>query len=391
MYRLLALPLLLCSLTSLALGAEDRTRINEALQRAGKNRPQIERALKECAEDQREGMQFLVAYMPQRDLQTLSARFLLDNVTLSYQTWRKSAWGRRVPRDIFFNYVLPYCSINEHRDNWRKDFHARFRERVEGAQTASQATAILNRTIFNEFNVRFSTKRPKADQSPYETISAGMASCTGLSVLLIDACRAVGIPARFVGTPRWSDNSGNHSWVEIWDQGWHFTGAAEPAGEHLDRAWFTGRAATAKRDQRLHAIYAVSYKQTPLSFPLVWDAAIDYVYAVNVSDRYTQKSKQLPVGTIRVAFRVVDNQANQRLAADFTLRDISGKPVFKGTTKDERFDPNDHLTFPLKQGESYDVELNWSGHRLSKRIRATKDGVVYTFHRRDLQPAPKTP
>ena len=56
MYRLLALPLLLCSLTSLALGAEDRTRINEALQRAGKNRPQIERALKECAEDQREGM-----------------------------------------------------------------------------------------------------------------------------------------------------------------------------------------------------------------------------------------------------------------------------------------------------------------------------------------------
>ena len=391
MFRLLASTLLLFSITTFATGAEFTSRISEALQRAGENRPQIEQALKRCSDDQQEGMQFLVAYMPQRDLRTLSAEFLLDNVQLSYQTWRESAWGQRVPRDIFFNYVLPYCSINERRDNWRKDFYARFRERVQGAKTTSQATAILNQTIFGDFKVRFSTKRPKADQSPYETISAGMASCTGLSVLLIDACRAVGVPARFVGTPRWSDDSGNHSWVEIWDQGWHFTGAAEPAGNHLDRAWFTGRAASAQRDQRLHAIYAVSYKQTPLSFPLIWDAAIDYVYAVNVSDRYTQKSTQLPPGIIRVAFRLVDEKARHRLPADVKLRDASGKQVFNGTTKDERFDPNDHLTFPLQQGESYNVELNWSGHRLSKRIHATKEGIVYTFHRRDLRPLAQNP
>ena len=43
-----------------------------------------------------------------------------------------------------------------------------------------------------------------------------MASCTGLSVLLVDALRAAGIPARFAGTPAWHDDRGNHSWVEVW-------------------------------------------------------------------------------------------------------------------------------------------------------------------------------
>ena len=140
-------------------------------------------------------------------------------------------------------------------------------------------------------DVRFSRQRPKADQSPYETIEAKMASCTGLSILLIDACRSVGVPARFAGTPLWTNKSGNHSWVEVWDGQWHFTGGGEPVGDTLDKAWFSGRAKTAQRDHRLHAIYATSYKHTAQTFPLVWGREIDYVYAVNVTDRYTKPSK----------------------------------------------------------------------------------------------------
>ena len=41
-----------------------------------------------------------------------------------------------------------------------------------------------------------------------------------------------------------------------------------------------------QRDHRLHAIYATSYRHTGVTFPLVWDLKIDYVHAVNVTDRY---------------------------------------------------------------------------------------------------------
>jgi transglutaminase-like putative cysteine protease len=81
---------------------------------------------------------------------------------------------------------------------------------VAEAKTPSAAAALLNQRIFPLLKIKYSTQRPKADQSPHESIRAGLASCTGLSVLLIDACRSVGVPARFAGTPLWTNKSGNH-------------------------------------------------------------------------------------------------------------------------------------------------------------------------------------
>ena len=244
--------------------------------------------------EQRAGIRFLVAYMPQRDLKSLSAQTLMENVRLAYQAWNESPWKEDVPEEIFLNNVLPYANINEKRDDWRKDFYRQFKPLVKDAKSPAETAAILNQKIFALLNVRYSTKRNRADQGTHESIKSGLASCTGLSILLIDACLSVGVPARFAGTPLWTNKSGNHSWVEIWDDGWHFTGAAEPTGDELDKAWFADRATTAQRDHPLHAIYAVSYKRTPQTFPLVWDRTIDYVFAVNVTDRYTKQAKELP-------------------------------------------------------------------------------------------------
>ena len=105
---------------------------------------------------------------------------------------------------------------------------------------------------------------------PGESIQSGIATCTGLSILLVDACRSVGIPARVAGTPMWSNLRGNHTWVEIWDGEWHFAGAAEPDAAGLDHGWFVHDATTAKRDVPEHAIYATSFRRTGISFPLVW-------------------------------------------------------------------------------------------------------------------------
>jgi len=282
-----------------AAGADDLAPlVRSALDRAAANRKQIEQALDQTPAEQRAGIRFLVAYMPDRDLKSLTAATLIENVRLAYQARRESPWSEHVPEGIFLNNVLPYASINERRDDWRREFYERFKPLVKDAKSPGEAAAILNQKVFPLLKVRYSTKRKRADQCPSESISSGLASCTGLSVLLIDACRAVGVPARFAGTPLWTNKSGNHSWVEVWDNGWHFTGAAEPTGNELDKAWFVGRAATAQRDHPLHAIFAVSYKRTPQVFPLVWDRSIDYVFAVNVTDRYTRKVQQLPEGQV---------------------------------------------------------------------------------------------
>ena len=204
---------------------------------------------------QKQGMKWLLKNMDKDDKNILSTSFLIDNCNYAYEAWDNTPWGK-VDESLFLEYVLPFSSLNERRDNWRQDFYERFFPIVKNAKSAYEAAAILNNNIFEMVGVIYSTKRPKADQSPYESIDAGLASCTGLSFMLIDACRSVGIPARFVGTPMWYNNSGNHSWVEIWDNGWHFTGAFEPTGDRLNEGWFASLAARAVEGHPEYGIYA---------------------------------------------------------------------------------------------------------------------------------------
>ena len=356
------------------------TLLGEALQKAGDNRAQIAAALKRVPADQREGLVFLVENMPERDLTSLSATFLLENTAYAYRVMTEVPWGERIPRAVFLNCVLPYASVTEVRDNWRKDFHGRFLSLVKGCSTPAAAATRLNNRIFGDLKVKYSRRRRRADQGPYESIETGTASCTGLSILLIDACRAVGVPARFAGIQLWPDRSGNHSWVEIWDQGWHFTGAAEPTGDKLNKAWFTGRASSARPDEPRHAIYAVSYKRTPLRFPMVWSRRAAPVYAVNVTERYLTRSKPPAPGKTQTAFRVFDEVGRYRVPAAVTITDArSGSVVFEGTAKDERFDMNDYLTVELASDREYRLSVRHGEQRLQKTITVKKEKELFTL------------
>ncbi len=358
--------------TTFARADQYASAIEAALNVAGDNAPEIQNALDGIDASRQEGIRFLIANMPERDLQSLTSDFLIENVNVAYDAFESAVWRDKVPSDVFLNDILPYASVNENRDPWRKDFYERFQPLVGDLKDPGQVAAMLNNKIFPLLKVKYSTKRRRADQGPFESIESGLASCTGLSVLLIDACRSVGVPARFAGTPLWSDRSGNHSWVEVWDDGWHFTGAAEPAGDALDKAWFLGRASGAKRDHRLHAIYAVSYRKTPITFPLVWDRRIDYVHAVNVTDRYANAAKELPEGFKYVMFRAF-SRSGERCCAKVRVEDNDGKVVFEGETNDERFDANDHLTTSLKRNGDYKVILKLGTTGIEKTIRVSDD------------------
>lgn len=370
------------------LAADDSAWMADALTRAGDNAQEIQHALDRAPAEQQPSMRFLIEHMPARDLRSMKADFLLQDVNLAYRTWKASKWN--VPETIFLNNVLPYANINESRDAFRKRFHERFSPLVADAKSPGEAAAILNNKIFKELGVKYSRKRRRADQGPFESIDSGLASCTGLSILLIDACRSVGVPARFVGTPLWSDKSGNHSWVEVWDDGWHFTGAAEPTGMQLDKAWFIGRSSKARRDDPKHAIYAVSYKSTPIHFPLVWNRNIDYVHAVNVTDRYANKAKDLPPNYLHAMFKTY-GISGDRCCTAFTIKDEQGKVVFSGRTKDESFDGNDHTTVPLPIGEEFRVIFSTGKQQTIQTKPNSSKSQLFAFAVNDAELERKQP
>ncbi len=169
---------------------------DKALSQSGTNKAEITRALEKAPTEQREGMQFLVENMPDWDLQNLGADKLLENMALANESFKSAPWHDQVPKEIFLNDILPYACVNETRDEWRKFLKEKCEPLVANCKTPGEAAMLLNHKIYDLFNVHYSTKRRKADQSPQESMVNGLASCTGLSILLVDACRAVGVPAR---------------------------------------------------------------------------------------------------------------------------------------------------------------------------------------------------
>lgn len=353
---LLSLPLQPLGLSAVS---ERPPSITTALDRAGTNRAEIERALAEAPSDQRASMEWLVAHMPEADLAALDAAFLLAHVDGASKAWKSAPWAAQVDEEIFRDAILPYASVSERRELWMPVLREKCLPMVAGAKSPAEAAVILNTRIFPEWKVQYSTKRRRADQAPSESMESGLASCTGLSVLLVNACRSVGIPARFVGVPMWTDGSGNHSWVEIWDgERWRYTGAAEPTGDRLDEGWFSARAAGQNRDRPEHAIYAVTWRDTGVAFPMVFDPSRPRARAVDVTDRYTATARTLPEGDRILRIAVRDGSSGARLRAEVEVLDRAGEVVARGRTNDETRDLNDHLELvvPADATLSYRVD-----------------------------------
>ena len=274
--------LLLCAANSA--GAERPVAVQRNLAIAGENRRELLQVYEVVPKARHGAVDFILANMPSSDAKSLSAEFIAQHIDYAYRARNKFPWAGQTPDDIFLSDVLPYASLNERRDAWRKGFFEKFAPIVADCKTAGEAAIRLNKRIYDLVDVHYSRGRPKPDQSPFESIEAGKASCTGLSILLVDACRAVGVPARVVGTPLWINKSGNHTWVEVWDDGWHFIGASESSA--LNRAWFAGQASKQVKGDVAHAIYAAHFEKTDLHFPLVWARANKDVPAIDVTHRY---------------------------------------------------------------------------------------------------------
>jgi transglutaminase-like putative cysteine protease len=346
-----------------------------ALAAAGPNAPELSRALREVPETQRDAMQFLIDNMPPPDLASLKADFLLGHVADTYASMAVAPWARDIPKDIFLNDVLPYASLNERRDHGRRKVREIAAPLVMGAKTPAEAAHALNQKLFPKVNVKYSTKRKKPDQSSLETLESGIATCSGLSILLVEACRAVGVPARIAGTPLWTNLRGNHTWVEIWDSGsWHFAGAAEPDGNGLDHGWFKGDAAAADDTKPAHRIYASSFRRTGTSFPLVWDRSINWVPAVNVTARYTGAAPPAASGTVRVLIRVLDKPNGTRVAVPVSVTDAADSSrSFSGTSSSDTADLNNSLPFQLVPGHQYLIKAGKDSATASTTITVSPD------------------
>lgn len=318
----------------------------------------VSEAEREHGDVGRRAAAFLQASHPDRDA-SIDPALLRDNLDLALRARREFPWARHVPEDVFFNDVLPYAVFDETRESWRPVMYEMAREIVADCSTASEAAQALNREIFNLVNVHYNTGRKKPNQNLSESMSQGRATCTGLSIILVQACRSVGVPARAAGVASWHDKRGNHTWVEVWDGEWYFTGADEYDANGLNRGWFTGDAAKAVPGDRQFAVWATSWDRTDESFPMVWARGDDSVPGVDVSGRY------IPPDDVAVSDGVTryvrTSMFGERVVSQVRVFDAAGALVAEFETRAGTADLNDMPSFSVPAHSDCTMEVDHGG------------------------------
>ena len=350
-----------------------------ALDKAGGNRTELESFIEDAKKSHGDfgerAAKFLIKGMPEQDLKKLNYEFLKDNLNLAMKARLEFSWCTNLPEELFFNDVLPYASLDETRENWRPQFYQKCRKLVTKASTPTEAVQAINSKLFNLINVHYNTGRKKPNQSPSESIAQNRATCTGLSIILVDACRSIGVAARVAGTPLWTNNRGNHTWTEIWDEGWHFTGSDEYNSGGLNRGWFVGAASKANKSNWKHSIYATSWKETGIHFPMVWNIESKQINAFNVTDRYTGKSN-LDNKEDDVFVRVQDRDGGKRIEVRAELLDEKKQILASQKTKAGRADLNDIAGFSCNPNKPLWLRLIQGDQIKQIPIRRSNDGEV---------------
>jgi hypothetical protein len=231
-------------------------------------------------------------------------------------------WAKVVPKDVYLDYVAPYGNVNEGRSNWRtllQPIMGHILSAFDLDGSIDQAQEIVNGyanesssvwTALTASPIVFKSEQTPLIYDPMSTLTFSFASCTGISILFIDALRSIGVPARLAGTPAWNGDAtnGNHNWVEIWrpssntnDDGvgvWSpIEGKPAGGGESLNdpcTLWFCNPSRFPSTDSSTSTkVYAAKFNQTSdVRYPMAWDLQNDDVPGIDVSQAYSDMCAQ---------------------------------------------------------------------------------------------------
>lgn len=224
---------------------KSKQRIEERFEQWGKELPRIyEEVQAEMGKRKDEvslAVKYLYGTMPCSDIGNYDFDTFLDYAVHGVWLYEELEGVRKLPEDIYLNYVL-YHRVNEEEITpCRRFFYEKLKDRISGLTGKEEALEV------NYWCVEEATYQSTDDRtlSPMAVYNRGNGRCGEESVFLVSALRSVGIPARQVYAPRWSHCDDNHAWVEVWCDGdWYFTGACEPL-PILNKGWFTNASSRA--------------------------------------------------------------------------------------------------------------------------------------------------
>jgi hypothetical protein len=250
--------------------------VERALERAGANRPELERVLEHCRRDadpeKLRAAEFLVANMEGHgyvvnaffdeagneagfdalaypdfahadaafraleasrgplhyarkafvaDLEAITAAYLIEDIDLAFEAWRGRPWASAVSFEAFCEHILPYRGSNEPIEPWRAACTARLAGPVAALadpRDAAAAAQLVRREAQRWVGFDSLYYLHPTDQGYAEMCATRRGRCEDTSNMLLYAFRASAVVAAQDYTPWWADRDNNHAWEVLLDE-----------------------------------------------------------------------------------------------------------------------------------------------------------------------------
>jgi hypothetical protein len=215
------------------------------------------------------------------DSQHITARYLIENIDLSFEQWKHNRFTTQLTFEQFCEYILPYRVHAERTEAWRDHLFEKFklfRDTVKASsrfEFAKKLNYKLKDMIYLNHTIR---------GYPYAMMVSQMekgkrGACTHLVAYTAAVMRAIGMPVGIDYTTRWGDLDRGHEWnVLFMDNGKTFpfdAGSSNFGGPE-------------KTPYRLSKVYRRAFAKQNLSFPPkeeIPKKLIDF-YAIDVTQEY---------------------------------------------------------------------------------------------------------
>ena len=208
---------------------------------AGENGKELERVLehyRRTGEEQKERCaRYLIIHMDRRaaityegtvqekeiitsDLHAIRADFLIENIDLAFEVWKKYHWCSRLTEQEFCRLILPYRIKNEPLEDWRNFYYHKYKD---VADSLAAAGVTMQEVVFF-FNTHYG-KRYTHDAEKYrgdlsykliEEIGGG--TCDHLALNAAQVMRAIGIPLNIDVLPYHGKVNGGHAYNSFTDE-----------------------------------------------------------------------------------------------------------------------------------------------------------------------------
>jgi predicted esterase len=191
----------------------DGRRFNEAMERAGRHRRELWRAVTASREPERHTVMNVISRLEDYDLAHISKGQLLAATANAWRMRRAYPWCRDTPLDTFETFTATPRIFEEPLDGTQPWFSGRLRRDLKYCHTQRQAIDAAWRWMRERTAAGDTSDVPEG--SPKEILKArGTTDCKKVAMLYTFVARSAGLATRPVFS---IDRAAQHYWTEVWN------------------------------------------------------------------------------------------------------------------------------------------------------------------------------